>query len=359
VVSSRGAGTHACRDRTPAVAWHRFWAAAQKVVALLCGLALAAALQAQPERLRIGEIEFFGYAGLDLNAKRAALPVREGDEVSEDQMEGLIDRIKQAAAATSVGAVCCDDKGRLMIYIGLAGQSARDVPYNPAPRGNARFPQTVADLERQFSDALSQAIGKGATGEDQSKGYALSVDPALRARQIAMRAYALRHESEIRRVLESASDAEQRATAAHLMGYARQSRRQIAALVKASHDPAEDVRNNATRALWVLAASSAQRAARIPAEGFIEMLYSRTWSDRNKASLLLEVLTRSRNPRLLAALQARAREPLLEMARWRSAGHAYAARMILGRCAGIEEGRLEKLVEAGDVGSIVDALPLQ
>jgi hypothetical protein len=49
-------------------------------------------------------------------------------------------------------------------------------------------------------------------------------------------------------------------------------------------------------------------------------------------------------------------DPLIEMARWRSAGHAYAARMILGRCAGIVEGKLEKLVESGDVGAIVEAL---
>jgi hypothetical protein len=331
-------------------------AARQRVVALLCGLALAAAARAQPQRLRIGEIEFFGYAGLDLNAKRGALPVREGDEVSEDQMEGLIDQIRQAVAAASLKAVCCDDKRGLMIYIGLAGQSARDVPYNPAPRGKATFPQTVANIEQQFSAAFSQAIAKGATGEDQSKGYALSLDAAVRAQQIAIRGYALRHQREIRRVLESSSDAGQRAIAAHLMGYARQSQMQIAALVKASHDPDEDVRNNATRALWVLAASSEQRAARIPAGGFIDMLYSLSWSDRNKASLLLEVLTRRRDPPLLRALLARASEPLLEMARWRSAGHAYAARMILGRCAGIEEGKLEKLVEAADVTPLMDAL---
>jgi len=317
---------------------------------------LAAIALAQPDRMRIGEIEFYGYASLDLNAKRAALPVHEGDEVSEDQVEGLIDRIKQAVRATGVEAVCCDDKRGLMIYIGLPGQSARDVVYNPAPNGTAKLPEAVAQLERQFSEALSQAIVKGAIGEDQSKGYALSDDPALREKQIALRDYATHHERVIRRVLASSSDAGQRAIAAHLMGYARQSQAQISALVKASHDPGEEVRNHATRALWVLAASSQERAARIPADSFIEMLYSRSWTDRNKASLLLEVLTRSRDPKLLRDLRAQALEPLLEMARWRSGAHAYAARMMLGRCAGIEESRLAKLVEAGDVGPILDAL---
>jgi hypothetical protein len=46
---------------------------------------------------------------------------------------------------------------------------------------------------------------------------------------------------------------------------------------------------------------------------------------------------------LLAALRAQTLESLLEMARWRS-GHAYAARVMLGRIAGIEETRLQKLV---------------
>lgn len=243
-----------------------------------------------------------------------------------------------------------------MIYIGLPGRSARDVPYHPAPKGSARFPQTVVELERQFSEALSQALGKGTTGEDQSKGYALSVDPVTRATQIAMRDYAVSHEGAIRRVLASSSDGGQRAIAAHLMGYARQSRAQIAALVKASYDPDDEVRNNATRALWVLATSSAERAARIPPDGFIAMLYSRSWTDRNKASLLLEALTRSRDPKLLRDLRAQALDPLLEMARWRSAGHAYAARMMLGRCAGIEEGRLVKLAEASDPAAILAGL---
>ena len=204
-----------------------------------------------------------------------------------------------------------------------------------------------------------EAVEKGAGGEDNSQGYALFTDPATRARQLPMLNYARRHESLIRAVLESSSDAGQRAIAAQLMGYVHSSRMQMAALVRASHDPNADVRNNAVRALGVLAGDSSKRAAQIPAAGFIAMLSSGSWTDRNKSSLLLEVLTRSRDPRLLHNLRAQALDPLLEMARWRSAGHAYAGRMMLGRCAGIEESRLEKLVVAGDVGDIVEELPTE
>jgi hypothetical protein len=47
----------------------------------------------------------------------------------------------------------------------------------------------------------------------------------------------------------------------------------------------------------------------------------------------------------LAAMRGRALESLVEMARWRS-GHAQTPRVLLGRVAGIEEGRLRRL--AGD-----------
>jgi hypothetical protein len=140
------------------------------------------------------------------------------------------------------------------------------------------------------------------------------------------------------------------------MGYGRQSPAQIAALVRASHDPDDDVRNNAVRALWVLAMSSPKRAARIPAAGFAEMLYSESWTGRNKASLLLDALTQSRNPQVLREVCTQAREPLLEIARWRSAGHARGALSILGRCAGIPEDRLRKLVAEGNLTPILGAL---
>ena len=207
---------------------------------------------AQPGRLRIGEIEFYGYAGINVESMRARLGVHEGDEVTEDQIEGVMDRVKQALGASGVEAVCCDAKG-LTLYIGLRGKSARDLKYDPAPKGDARLPDEILAIDKQFSEAFSQAISKGASGEDQSKGYALSVDPALRKVQMAMRHFATGHEGIIRSVLESSSDAGQRALAARLMGYARQSPVQIAALVHASGDPDTEVRNNAARALWVLA----------------------------------------------------------------------------------------------------------
>ena len=39
----------------------------------------------------------------------------------------------------------------------------------------------------------------------------------------------------------------------------------------------------------------------------------------------------------------RASDSLIEMARWREFGHAQSARLILGRIAGIDEERLQRL----------------
>ena len=66
-------------------------------------------------------------------------------------------------------------------------------------------------------------------------------------------------------------------------------------------------------------------------------------------------LTESRDPKLLQQLRTEAMEALVEMARWRFAGHAAFARRLLGRIAGIEEARLDTLVERDDQAEAIIA----
>jgi len=108
------------------------------------------------------------------------------------------------------------------------------------------------------------------------------------------------------------------------------------------------------RALEVLADAKPSLAKRIPAEAFVRLLRSGAWSDHNKASLLLVALTKSRDPKVLTLLRIEALDPLVEMARWRSLGHAEAALSILGRIAGLEEDSLDKLIEAGQADTIIN-----
>jgi hypothetical protein len=334
-----------------------------KRLALLIVLSLAPITLGQDNHNRIGEIDFYGYAGLDLDQIRAALPLREGDNLpsADDAFFDVITRIRESVkgvigkAAMDVAPVCCDAQGHMMIYIGLPGNSMRNVPYNAAPKGRLRLPSKALKLYEQSMAANSAAVRNGAS-EDDSKGYALSSDPTLRARELATREYATHHERLVLEVLDSSRDAEQRRVAAHFLGYARQSRVQITALVRASHDADETVRNNAVRALGVLAKSNPKVAAQIPAEGFVAMLSSGSWTDRNKAGWLLSELSTTRNRKLLDQLRAQALDSLIEMARWRSYGHAYSSRILLGRIAGIEETRLQNLVDTGQVEQIVKAL---
>lgn len=327
------------------------------LIFLLAGV--ASAQEQQP--IRIGEIEFYGAAGVDSERLRAALPFREGEMMSKET--GAPEKIEQAKQAikqltgrapTEIATICCDDRGGLIVFIGLSGQPMR---YSLPPKGTARFPASVDKLFDEWFKTLTRGIYKGAGEEDWSQGYALSKSyPPLRALQLRIRAYALEHPALIHRVLETSADGNQRAMAAELLGYARQSDSQLTALARAARDSNEGVRNNATRALVVLGMSKPELARRIQPDVFIEMLMSGTWTDVNKSGELLADLTHSRDPQLLARLrQPAVMEQLVELAHWRT-GHANAARTILGRIAGIDETRLAQLVAAGQVDQIINAL---
>ena len=85
------------------------------------------------------------------------------------------------------------------------------------------------------------------------------------------------------------------------------------------------------------------------------MLNSGEWSDRNKASWLLTELTRTRPPRVLSLIRRDALGSLIEMSYWAN-DHAQAARLLLGRIAGIEETKLAEMArDEAKAGVIVAA----
>ena len=325
-------------------------------VAILFGSALG-----QEKPRRVGSIDFYGYAGLNLDQIRSALPLHVNDPFPESA-ETFAEITKAVTSVigrppTDINPACCNREGNYTIFIGLPGASVKEIKLNPVPTGKLQLPPEVVQLYNETLEALSASVLGGNAREDRSKGYALSTtDSRLRAKQEALREYATKHEELIRDVLENSSEAQQRLVAAYFLGYANQSKTQIAALVRASHDADDVVRNNATRALGVLAESSPKVAAQIPAAPFIEMLNSGSWSDRNKGRFVLESLTKTRDPKLLAQLRSEALTSLIEMSRWHSSGHAYTPRILLGRIAGIEEQRLTKLAGTGDGDEIINAL---
>ena len=330
-------------------------------LAMLILVAIGAAQPSASDRRLLGEIDFFGYKGLDIAAVRAALPFHEGDNFPPAKIKS--DALKRQVSAaiervigrdpTDVAFVCCDAKQNYMVYIGLPGESYQALAFDPPPTGDVRFPKDAVKLREAMEDAWTRAVMSGHATEDDSEGYTLTNDPKARRAELAIRDYALQHEDLVLRVLTSSSDARHRAIAAQMVGYGRQSDRQVDALVHASLDADDGVRNDAVRALEVLATGKSAAAQRIPVEPFLRLMRSGAWSDHNKASLVLMALTATRDPKVLAQLRAEALDPLLEMGRWRNMGHAETALIVLGRMAGIDETTLEQLIDAGQTAAIL------
>ncbi len=258
---------------------------------------------------------------------------------------------------TDVAAICCDEKGNRLLFIGLPGASNKSFAYNPEPKSKERLSSDIMGLYGRLDRALEAAVRRGgqAAEEDDSNGYALIKDRTARSLQLEVRQWAVKHERELLRALECCAAVEHRRVASDAMGYRRQSHQQILALVRAARDPDDEVRNNATRALGVLVRSKAALAAEIPPDAFIDMLNAGTWTDRNKATSLLMQLTTGRKSDLLVKIRSAALESLIEMASWRRPSHAFFARMVLGRVAGLPEDRLKELAWNGPVDAIVKA----
>jgi HEAT repeat protein len=285
-----------CKDLTVIVHF-------MSLIALIIGLA-------QAEHLRIGTIEFFGTSGIDLQRVRSVLPMHEQDPLTEEQMPAIRSLLSKAIenaighAPTDISVVCCNEQQNLMVYVGLGGDNTAKIPFLPTPKGSNCLPRQGVHLYDQTMDAVQEAAKKGDVGEDDSHGYSLAHNPTLRAKQLAMRQYAVTSVGSVELALRDCGNPEHRRAAAEILGYATHSETQIKELVRASRDADDQVRNNAIRALWVLATSSRKTAARVvPADQFIEMLNSGIWEDRNKVGQLLVVLTASRSPHLLARLR--------------------------------------------------------
>jgi HEAT repeat protein len=325
-------------------------------------LALPLLCAAQPDSLEVGAIDFFGASGMDLASIRAALPIGPGATISKanaaSMKTGVDAAVTRVAGAppTDVSIVCCNPGGHILIYIGLPGKNVRTISHLPPPSGSSCLPSAAVRLYERDMNALQKAVQAGDTAEDTSGGYALSHYPEYRDAQLALRKYAVAHGSLLRSALRGCASAQNRAAAAQLLGYAVRSRAQVDALVRAANDSDASVRNNAVRALGVLASFRSRKTAQmIPAGPFIAMLNSGTWEDRNKAGLLLSALITQKRSNMLAAVRRDAMDSLVEMARWQNRGHADLYRVLLGRVAGLDAARLNELISAGDVEAIIDA----
>jgi hypothetical protein len=309
-------------------------------VALLALMTAAAAAGKD----RIAYIEFFGYQGIDVEALRKELPLHEGDAISPGGRAAVRAAVKRITGSdpTDVAPICCIKDGDTVLFIGLAGKSRRPFAVNPRPTLDLSLSAELLKLAREMDDAEAKST------EEVSPpvGYRFMKDKAAQTAELRVREYARGHVPELTRVLSKSAHSEQRAIAADALGYADRSQEQIDALVVASHDSSDEVRNNATRALSEILDGDPKAVSMIPAAPFVEMLHSATWTDRNKAGWVVASLTQARDVALLANLKARAWDALVEMACWRIPDWNSGARMILARIAGIPEQRARELTLA-------------
>lgn len=331
---------------------------AASILAASIGIFLLANPLAAQEAPRVGTVDFYGLRAVSEARAREALGFEEGDAIP-DSMGAAKARLEALPSVERAhfSGVCCE-AGGVTVYVGVEEDGAAPSRYRPAPDGDARLPADVVAAGDAFEAALSAATQRGSVNEDRSQGHALMEDPAARAVQERFLAFAARDDALLREVLRTSADAAHRALAAQVLGYAADKQSVVADLADATRDADESVRNNATRALAViatLAQLAPERGIRVPPAPFVEMLNSPVWTDRNKASLALMELSASRDSALLAALRAHALPALAEMARWKTPGHALPPFVVLGRAGGLPDDEIMAAWSRGDRESVIAA----
>jgi hypothetical protein len=320
-------------------------------------LLVLGALHAAPAADTLASIDLYGLRTVPEAAVLAAIGLRAGEAVPEsaDSIRARVARLP-GVAEVDVARVCCAEDGGTMLYVGIRETGTAPAVFRAAPSGDARLPEEIVAAGAAFESALMSAVRRGAAEEDDSLGYSLARDSAMRTVQERFIAFAARDAEVLRTVLHSSADADHRALATQIIAYHADRPAVARDLLHAVGDPADEVRNNAVRALAILAqwANAHQEAEiRIPAEPFIGFLNSVSWTDRNKGVFVLMALTDGRDPALLAQLRARALPSLVEMARWTNPGHAMGAYLVLARMAGVDDGAAFQAWQAGDRESVI------
>jgi hypothetical protein len=321
-------------------------------------LCLAAVLLLQEAPPPIGLVEVYGLRRVAEAPVRQAVGLQAGDAFPESNKEivARLERVPGVAEARLEG-VCCND-GRMVLFVGIRETGTTGMAFRRAPHGTVRLPEDIVKAGADFEQSFVAAITRGEAGEDRSRGYSLMNDPVTRAIQERFLAFAQRDLPLLRTVLRESGDDSHRALAAQVIAYAADKRAVVDDLAAAMRDPSSEVRNNAMRALALFAQYAREHPESnlsMPPTPFIDLLNSIDWTDRNKSSAALQQLTESRDPALLQELRDHALDSLIEMARWKSPGHAYMPFFVLGRVAGMSEDAIKAAWERKDPEMLVKA----
>ena len=304
-------------------------------------LAVVSAASAQTATLvSVGDINFYGLHKVSEERILGATSLKTGAPLppSKGDLEDAIEKIPGVVMAR-VEAVCCDG-ARASLFIGIEEKGAPHAAFRSEPAGNDTLPEDLMDSYHQFLVAVERAAGRGNAAEDLTAGHSRMADPEARAFQDQFADFAAAHLEQVRGVLRTAAEPEQRAVAAAVIGYAPAKRQITDDLQYAMQDPDESVRANAARslvAIAVLAAKQPSLGIRLSPTWFIELLNSVVLSDRFESAKALLTLTDRENPSTLQQVRERALPALAEMARWKTPRYALPAFLLLGRVAGMPD----------------------
>lgn len=312
--------------------------------AYFCFLLMASSFTGSlAQQFEIGIIDYYGLSEPNAPGKNdveQCLPFHEGDPFKADgttawkmPAQECLKKLRGVRQA-AIDGVCCDEKGRAMIFVGISQRITGDD--QPSFPGETRLPKEIMAANDTLESGMEKAIQEGQSGEDDSQGHALFHFPKAQAPQDLFTRYANTNLATVREVLHHSKYSKDREVACWIIPFRSNKAEILPDLIAAVRDPDEGVRNNAIRALGILDQYFKSKGINVSIDPspFIELMNSISWTDRNKSANLLFSLTGERNPVLLTNLKKNALYPLADMARWRSHAHAYTGFMILGRIAG-------------------------
>lgn len=275
------------------------------------------------------------------------LPRSKGDaEERIDALPGIVE--------SHLEAVCCDGSN-MILYIGVEERGAPHFDLREPPDGELPLPEEVMKLYRRFLEASARSA-RFTTAEDLTQGHALSADKETRDLQEQFIPVAIKYIAELRNVLRSAADEEQRGVAAYVIGYFDDKKSIVDDLQLAVRDSDPAVRSNATRGLKALAVYARLHetaGVKVEPTWFVAMLNSLSFADRMQAMEILQILTDRREASAIEQVRDHDLAALADMARWKTLEHALPAFVLIGRLTPLTDAQVQEAWAKGDRESVI------
>ncbi len=333
----------------------------------------------------IGLVEFYGLKKVPLEKVKSQLRVHSGDPIPIDAPVGslsaaamrdafgipkdaplpaikaeLENELKKVPGVKSaqLTAVCCEPDGTATLFVGIQELGTKGALFRPTPGLDISLPPAMIEAYEQFISALSEGVKTGTLKEDDSQGHALISGEPFERFQRDFIHFAKTDLPQLKNVLRNSKHAKDRAAAAWIVCYAANKADVANALSAAVNDSDELVRNNATRGLGTIAALAAAKPElqiHLDPKPFVAMLNSISWSDRNKATMVLLSLTQNRPPKLMKQLRQKALPSLVEMAQWNDT-HSLMAFTLVARIARLKEKEIETAWKTVTRFQVIDSL---